>query len=1164
MGDFSQSPPKKVKLMKLHNIYINTFLLAACLLFSAVPGAATEKYASESVLASGKWVKIQVSESGLYQLSRTALAGWGFNDISKVKVFGYGGAMHSEILNSNSIDDLPQVPVYRSDSKIIFYAQGPVAWNEISGKVRYEQYHNPYADYGYYFVTDREDIDIATPKPTGEAAGSSDKLITTFPERIYHEKDLFAPGTTGRLLLGEDFKSTRSRNFPFKLTGLVEQTTPSVKVKFTAAPTQTSGTLTVSSDNSEVGKLTIAKSSGQYAIARSSSFTGTLQNAKESTTIGLTFSSSGSIAVAGLDCITINYARKLDLNDNSLNFRSYTTSCRDSVFSLANVTDDTRLWDITTAHCPQEVNFNKDGNTAYFRQTVSGKREYIAFKPSATFPSPTFTGNVTNQNIHGKETPTMLIITPAAFRSEAERLAELHRNNDGMKVEVLTDVAIYNEFSSGTPDAMAYRKVSKMWFDRSAQVSDYSNDKYRYLLLFGRSVFDNRRIAPSVKSLGYPTLLTWESPDSDSESSSYNTDDIFGFLEDGTNAGNSSQKTMNIGIGRIPVKSTDEAKSIVDKIYKYVNTPDMGAWKSRIMIIADDADGGIHMNDSDTTIDNMNEYGAGDYMIQRIYIDAYKTASSGAGHSYPEAREQMLRSFREGVIYANYLGHANPTSWTHNELLRWPDIVNEFYYKHSPLMYTGTCEFTRWDSPEVSGGEMLFLNEQGGVIGIITSSRVTGMSANGKLGACLGKYVFNPLPNGEMPRIGDLLKFAKNDKYYNTLVDKYGNETPINMEHSKKYALIGDPALRLKYPKNGVSISEINGIRLSEESMPEIQARGEVTMKGYVTDKNGQKIPDYNGLLTVSVYDAEVSVSTNGNADNGTSGAVVTFQEHSNKLYAGSDSIRNGEFTVKFRMPTSIINNYTPGLVNLYAQSDVSGDAFGKNEQFYVYGFDETETDDNEGPEIKTFVLNTESFANGDNVNETPYVIASFSDASGINLSSIDIGHGITLTLDNEKTITGLESFFTQDTEKNCSIYYQMDEIAAGSHTLRLRVWDVFGNMSEKEISFNVVKGLKPQLFKVYSTANPAKTSADFYIEHNRPDALLSVTIGVYNMLGEAVWTSTSTGRADMYTSMPVTWDLTDGSGRRVQRGIYIYRATVSADGGEESSINQRIAVAAE
>ncbi len=1157
----------------LKNKTLRYIFLALAAIFTAANASAAATYAESSVLSSGKWVKIKVEESGIYQISKSTLSNWGFSDINKVKVFGYGGAMISEIMGNGYVDDLPQVPVLVSGSKILFYAQSNVSWTESTSGLRFQQQQNPYATAGYYFITDRDDITVAQMATTAEATAASNKVITTSVSRLCHEQELNAPGTTGRTLLGEDFRSSTTQSFTFSLPDHVDATPVKVKVAFAAYHTSGAArSLTVTSSGKTVMTMSISPLSGtsEYDICTTASSVGTVSDAGEKMTLQLAFPTGSSARLANLDYITVNYLRNLRLSENSIDFRSNTAQCRDSVFSIAGFADGAQIWDITTAYAPKSVNHTVSGSTATFRQTESGKCEYIAFNPSATFPSPTLVGNVSNQDIHTLETPTMLIITPAAYKSQAESLAAFHRSHDSMKVQVLTDDQVYNEFSSGTPDAMAYRKVAKMWYDRTAAVAEHSNDKFRYLLLFGRAVFDNRRISTQAKALSYPTLLTWESEDYTSESSSFNTDDVYGYLEDGSNAGRTSSRKMCIGIGRIPVKSTTEASDIVQKISDYATNADMGNWKTRIMMIADDGDSGVHMRDSNNAIDSLKIHGAGNYLIQRLFLDSFTATSSGSGHTFPEARTQMLQNFKNGVLFTSYVGHANPTSWTHNSLLRWPDIENEFYYSHPTFMFTGTCEFTRWDSPSESGGEVVFLNSRGGAIGLITASRVTAISGNGDLTRAVGAEMFRPMDNGEMPRIGDVIKNVKNNYSYThtryTSSTGQVNTSTKNLEHCLKYALIGDPALRLKYPKYSIQLTAVDGTATDGDVKPETKARQEVTLEGKVVDADGTAVATYNGSLTATIYDAEVSITTNGYYEGGNDTdekCRVTYQDHTNRLYIGSDSIRSGAFKFKFRMPAGIVNNYTPALVSFYASND-SEDAVGESTDFYIYGFDESPIDDTTGPEIRTLALNTTSFKDGDTVNETPFLIADVYDESGINISTADIGHSITAIVDGKTTISGLENYFTQDADGLSHINYQMDELTEGSHTLMLRVWDVVGNMSEKTITFNVAKGVKPQLFKIYSTANPAKEKADFYIEHDRPDAVLTVNLGVYDMMGHTVWTTTTTGRSDMFKSMPITWNLTDGSGCRVQRGIYIYRATVSADGSDEAAITQRIAVAAE
>lgn len=1135
--------------------------------------AAEAVYASQSMLSSGNWVKIKVTETGIHELSASQLSSWGFNDISKVKVFGYGGAMISEKMGDGYIDDLPQVPCLRTGNRLLFYAQSNISWKSQSGNVRYVQTQNPYSTAGYYFLTDRDDIETAEIATTGIATDEG-RRITSFIDRTYYEKELSAPGETGRVLLGEDFRYTTKQTFTLSMPGIVEGSKAALMVQFMVFQLQRdTRPMTATINNQEVLSISFPTLSTEgYSIGRLYSNSALFATTGDNVAVTLSYPGGTTAKLANLDFITINYHRQLALNDNkSLAFRSYSSQCVDSLFCVKAMAEGYHIWDVTSASKPKAVDYRLTDNTATFRQTESGVREYVAFNPDATFPRPGFDSNVANQNIHAMEAPTMLIITPSEYRSEAERLADIHRTEDGLKVAVLTDQEVYNEFSSGTPDAMAYRKINKMWYDRTSSLPEYSNDRYRYFLLFGRALFDNRRISSATKNIHYPTLLTWESYDCNDDSRSLNTDDVFGFLNDGSDINTNTVRTMNIGIGRLPVTSTSEASQIVDKISDYIKKTDMGEWKSRIMVIADDGDNAIHMTDSELSIDSLRHYGGGNYNIKRLYLDAFQATSNGAGHTYPQAREQMLQTFKNGVIYASYLGHANPMSWTHNELLRWPDIENEFYYKHPPLLFTGTCEFTRWDSATVSGGEVLLMNPRGGTIATITSSRVTIISGNGSLCRNLAKHVFQPLDNGEMPRLGDIIKGAKNDFWYTHEASRNSagtvvNITQTNIDHSLKYSLLGDPALRLKYPKYEVRLTSVNGKAVDAAPLPETKARQEVEMEGKIVDADGKDVTDYEGTLTATIYDAEVSVTTNGNNESGEPDDAnrITYQEHSNRLYVGSGTVSNGQFALKFHMPTGIINNYTPALASLYARSDSHGDALGQSEGFYVYGYDDSVVGDDQAPEITLLALNTSSFNNGDTVNEKPYLIASFHDDSGINLSDLDLGHGLSYVLDDKTIISGLVDYYSQDSDGVGHIFCEMDPLSEGNHTLTLRVWDIFGNLGERTINFKVDKAIAPQLLRAWTTANPAKTKADFYVEHNRPDAMLTVTVSVYDMMGHAVWTATSTGRSDMYKSSPVTWNLQDGSGMRVARGIYIYRVTVRDDNGGEATINQRIAVASE
>lgn len=1128
------------------------FCIIGILLFSVNAAAfPVDTYAKNSKLSSGKWVKVKITEDGIYQITKSDISKWGFSNIDNIRVFGYGGEAISDVMSKdNFIDDLPQVPVIRTNAGILFYGKAQLQWKRVSSgssnSITYQQYQHPYSTYGCYFITENAEIPElkylkSKVNPTSEAPQ------TTFIERVFHEKELFSPGMTGRLLLGEDFKYSSSQNFKFNLTGIVPNSKVYAKTVFMAKVMSGSSSVRFSYNNTPCETSSFDNirpvTSPAYEHVKVMESTKIFELSDPNLNYNLSYKYSGTLFTARLDYITINYTRELSLPAKSLFFRGNSTN-----YAIVNANSSTMVLDITDTNELVEMNLVLTGNTAKFRSPRRGFCEFIAFNTNSTYPAPEFAETVTNQDLHSLETPDMLIITPPEFRSQAQRIADLHTEKDSMLVHVVVPNDIYNEFSSGTPDVNAYRKLAKMFWDRGNEAD--SSRQFKYLLLFGRSSYDNRQITEKVKKASYPMLLNWESYVGDNENTSYNTDDILSFLEDGSGQSFGRDKIC-IGIGRMPVKTVDEAKTAVDKLITYVENENKGSWKNNILIIADDEDNATHMIQSEAVIKKMKNNGGENYMYNHVYQDAFTAVSAGAGRTYPEARKTMFARLSEGTLWANYVGHANPVGWSHDGLLTLTDINENLFYNNLPLLYTATCEFTRWDSDNVSGGELMFLNPRGGVIATMSTSRVVYISDNGILAGYVGAQVFKRDKDGNFQRLGDILKNGKN------------TYSSIN-ENKLRYSLTGDPAMRLNYPKYTVNLEKVNGIVPTEENQPQLQARSIVEIEGTITDEKGNKANDFNGIISPKLYDAEVSVETHGY---GEEGVEYIYYDRSQKLYIGQDSVTNGSFKIKFNMPSEISNNWSPALFNFYAHNGKDIEANGSNENIYVYGYNEDAVTDTIPPTIEYFVLNSSTFQDGDAVNESPMVMAAFSDASGINVSTAGIGHQMTLTLDDKINYNDVTNFYTPASAGELSggsINYPLEGLSNGHHKLRLKVWDNANISNEQTITFNVVNGLAPELYEVYTNANPASVEANFYLKHNRPDALITVTIEVFNLMGRPVWSSTETGKSDMFTSFPIKWNLCDNAGRRVSRGIYLYRATISTDGIQESTKSKKIAVSAE
>lgn len=1138
------------------NLFLRYLLFAAIILSGAADACALDAshYASQSVLSSGRWVKISVTETGIHSISNSTLARWGFSNPEKVKIFGYGGAPVSTTLDEGQIDDLPQVPVLRLGNRILFYAQGPTTWRTSSVVgFTYEQYQHPYSMAGYYFVTDRDDVEPVTLATEQTQLGAGSR-VTDFIDRVFHEQELYSPSGTGNYLLGEDFRYSPTQTFNFDLDGLVPGSTVAVLTGFGAAISGGQGSLSFNyndnllehSSSDKIEQLT-----DEYDRVKTTETLKrfTLDDGDLDYTVS--FSSTGQVSVARLDFIAVNYKRALDMDGAAqLQFRFPASGYSGAVYSVEGCSSDTHIWDVTTPHSPVEISYTANSSTALFSASRDGEAEYVAFNEGGSYPSPVLVGSVANQDLHSELVPDMIIISPGEFLSEARRVASLHEQIDTMRVLVVDQALVFNEFSSGTPDVMAYRKLAKMFYDRGTSSDGH---KLGYMLLFGRPLYDNRGITSVAQSLDYPRMLMWQSDDGANENSSFCSDDILACLSDGSNTDNVSLRGMDIAIARMPVKNISEAGDVVDKLVEYVTERDFGSWKNNVIMFADDGNWAQHMEQSEEGIKQMQNNGGENYVYNRIYTDVYTINSNGSGSSYPEARNKMFKLLDDGALVFNYIGHGSPVGWTHERVLTLDDINNNMYYNHIPLFFTATCEFTRIDAADVSGGELMFLNRRGGAIAMYSTTRIVQIPNNGTIAAQYCRRLFSKDDNGQYLRIGDIYRLSKNS---------------VKDTNKLRYILLGDPAMRLGYPTYRAVVESIDGIEPTENSMPEFKARQTITVRGSVYDDSGNKATTFNGSILPTLYDAERSVETKGNQDDG---EPYVYDERSNKLAMIKDSISNGEFVFQITIPSEIsADNYRPAQLSLYAYSDDGKEANGSNSNFYIYGYDESVENDTIGPNIRCMYLNNDDFSDGGDVNESPMLIAEVYDRSGLNFSTAGIGHQMTLMLDGSTTLSDVSTYFSPevapDGEEGSGgfIYYPLEGLADGVHSLRLRVWDTFANSSERTISFNVVSGLSPKLYDVYATPNPARSEAKFYLKHNRPDASVTVTVSVYNLMGQLVWSTVQTGRSDMFTSFPIMWNLTDMAGRRVERGIYVYRAGISTDGVQETTESHKIAVTAE
>ena len=1124
-------------------------LLLIALLSASAPSIRAfeaSAYAPASVLAEGRWAKVAVRETGMHLITTSDLRSMGFTDLSKVRIHGYGGArIPDHFTRANYIDDLPLVASEVTSRGIVFYARGVETRVNVTGTDYFFHTLNPYSVQGYYFITESDSSTVSIPT---EGLAPGPELTTEFIDGVRHEIDRTSPAESGHLLLGEDFRFTRSHRFSFRLPGLVEGSEAWMQAKLFAKTNSAPARFAFSANGTQLPEENSDRISPTSEYGNECTIRKTFTTDRATLDLDITASYSGSVSVIGLDHLSVCYRRTIAMpSSGSLVF----TTAGSSPF-IAGATADTRVWDVTD---PQNVIAIRttpvDGGVAWTSEYY-GPRTYAAWERGGSFMSPVRAGNVANQNIHGRTTPDMIILSHPALISQSERIASLH--SDELDVLIVTPESVYNEFGSGTPDLNAIRRMLKMFYDRGTSTDGHS---LKYFMLMGAVTFDHRALTDVISRSGGTYLPTWQTDASNSENTSYSSDDFYSFLEDGSGLQTDRDK-LCIAVGRVPARNLQSAKVFTDRLVAYSTTPVEGEWRSKVALLADDEDLAVHLDQSDSLQTAMRGNILGENLTySKVYLDS----DEKLGGVTVNARTKLHSLLNNGVVWWNYIGHASLRELSGEGVMTLSDVTN-LYLKHPTFFYGATCSFLHWDGTELSGLEMLAMAESGGVVGGISAVRPVYITRNGVLSDAMGSEVFARDSDGRIRPVAEAMRRAKN-KVYDT--------------NKLRYVFLGDPAMRLAIPGNMVSLTSVAGVPISgpgDEDAGDhhviIPALYPTKLQGTVTDHTGTILSDFSGYVSLTIYDAERTITTHGRANKGgyDDKAIRNFEEQGERIYAGRAKVTDGHWETTVILPAEIADNFRPATLLMYARNDDGSlEAGGVSRSFYAYGLASGAITDDSAPVIEQLYLNHESFEPGTTVNAAPMLIARVSDDTGFNLSTSGIGHMMSVRIDETTNLTDVSNSFTPDADGSPagSIHYRLPELAAGNHTAMLKVWDVAGNSTSSTIEFFVDPDAAPKIFDMYSDANPATTEANFYILHNRPDAMLTVKIEIYDINGAFVWSSTNSGRADMYASQAVNWNLTDNGGRRVGHGIYIYKATVSeADSGVTSTRTKRIAVSPE
>ena len=1068
--------------------------------------------------------RFEVNQTGIHKITAAFLRDLGM-PISTInpetlKIFGRGGKMLSLINSENegvnygfsenhlqlvgmddgSIDD---------EDYILFYAYGSTEWNDDS-----QTAVNLYHDQAHYIISYGGENGLRV--NVQQSSAIIDNPQTSASVSLHTEEDLVNIAQMGRKWLGDSFLHNSSKNYSFQLTNRKAAT--AVDIKLAAAASATGGSyFDLNVENASMSLNLAATQTLTRASEGTISFSTT--SASNELDVQLRYDASGfSSAVGYLDYIRVSYERILSGDLGQFGF----TTTNSNAYYASGVD---AIWELLPNGTIQVLGPNSN-RQVYFTSNENADRYHVhsaddVYSPKRSEYGDTFTSPQLRERLSNEA--EYIIITHDDFAEEANKLAAHHRTHTGLKSSVLTLSEIYDDFSVGNIDIMAIRNAI-----RYAYLNNSDDNKPKYVCLFGDTSYDYKDRIPNNNMI----VPTYHSLNSFHLANSYMSDDFYAVMD--SNEGELGfYDRMDLAVGRILFDTKEGALAMVDKSIDYSLAN--GDWQNTFTILSDDPD-----EDWESVIqERLDELGEEVIAnkpflnLQKVHSDAFEQVISASGDSYPGVNQALENQFIQGTLAINYFGHGGEIGLASERIFD-KELADRLYNPgRFPLFITSTCEFSRFDNPEVyTAGEASFANPAGGVIGLISTTRQiyvgNGITYNKIIAEHLFAYELD-----DYPTISEALRLSKND-FFGT-------------SQKRIIFFIGDPALKLAIPQGRVDLTHLNGNEFEglDDENKQLRALDRVNLAGQVSDKNGEIQDDFSGEVVLTIFDKELEKTTLGNDGNGT----FTFNTLGNVVFKGNAEVNNGFWNIELVIPKDISLPLGQARISMYAVSnDKSSKKTGLFTDLFIGGINPNPEMDTQGPIIELY-LDDESFENGDMTGANPILIARFSDENGINTSG-GLGHELLAVLDGmTQNPIVLNNFYRTSLGdyQTGSLNYLLNDLSPGSHTLSVTAWDTHNNPSTQAIDFVVSSENNILINAIYNVPNPFETQTIFWVSHNKPRELIQANIIVHDINGKKVWEQNKTLYSGTNTNSEIMWNGQSNDGTLVNKGLYLCTITLNS-----------------
>jgi len=1103
---------------------------------------------SPSVLSSGNWFKFSVTADGVVKIDYSLLQNAGVNpdqiDPRNIKIYTSQNGMLPQANNQPRKSDLTEIAIevsgesdgrFNTNDFILFFGLGPDKYQYNIQKKIFEYQNNLFTDKNFYFLT--VESDAGKRLTQSENLSSIFPLIQQYDDLAFYETDKYNILKSGRHWFGEQFDAITEATIRFDISGVIENsdiklvshvmaqsiTNSSFQVSINNNPVLTQPIVAIPNTNYGIkGRIqadTITLNATSVAAAGRSS-----QEVKYQFTKG-----SPGLSVGYLDFFLLTLNRKIALYGDQTIFSSSSSLVNSaSTFEVASVAANTRVWDVTDPDNVKEQAFSISSDRLNFSTESQSLRIFAVFNPDKV-KAPAIEGKVLNQNLHGITAPDLIIITHSNFLSEAQRLASHRQNNSGITTQVVTTEQVFNEFGGGKQDVTAIRDFVRFLYDQAGS-------QLKNVLLFGRGSYDYKN-----RVLGNTNYVPiYESRNSLSPLETYGSDDYYTFLE--ANEGEWSESpaqnhTMDVSVGRLPVKTLEEARLVVDKLIEYDSNPSgFGPWQNEILFVADDGDFNIHNSQADQ-LANSIELLNSNLIAHKFFLDSFDQLNKPSGQSSPAANKALDLDVRKGALIVNYTGHGSERVWMDERILDETLVQSWKNGPQYPLFVTATCEFGRHDDPfQITTGELTLLQKKGGSIGLVTSARPVNSSTNFTLNKAFYESLFTKSQN-KFRELGFVFRETKNKSTSGVA--------------NRNFSLLADPSMHLAMAENDIVFDEVK----TNSGSSELKGLSHVIIKGHI-EKEAVAQTSFSGELTLTLFSEEVNRVTKGDEN-----PPFNYSERSNTLFRGKSSIDQGVFEIEFIMPKNIPAELISGKFSGFA-FDANGEfANGSSINSLIGGLEPAPVADNTAPSIRLFLGDT-TFIPGGIVGPNTKIVAFLSDEHGINLSASPTGNEIKASLDGSPTVILNNYYYSNpDNYKKGSLTYPLDGLEKGKHTLTLSASDTYNNQSTASVDFVVTDGDQIQIEEFSNYPNPFYESTTLEFTHTRPGEDLEAYLTIYDLTGKEMMNQSFEVISSQYRVTLTQWDGKSATGTKLSQGIYLGKLSVRSqvDGSKNEQFTKLI-----